>query len=384
MAEAQAPRGPLSGVRVVDMSRLAPGPYCTMLLSDLGAEVIVVGGGRAGVAIPVFSRGKRHISLDLKTPAGRTALQALVKTADVFVEGFRPGVAARLGAGYEELSALNPRLVYCALTGYGQDGPRAQEAGHDINYVSITGVLGAMGPVDRPPLVPLNLVADFAGGSLMAALGIVSALYEARASGQGQFIDAAMIDGSLSLMAMHLPLWGSPHMPARGEGLLAGSKPFYRTYACSDGRHVAVGALERGFFEQLWRTLDLGEVPDHMSRANWPGMEETLTRTFASQPRDHWAALFAGVDACVTPVLAPDEIWSDPQVKARHPDSAADKVPAVPRLSRTPSVAHATDFTDRTAEILAEAGLDADAIAAALPPADAGRSGLDWPPKLRP
>ena len=191
-----APRGPLAGIRVVDLSRLAPGPYCTMLLADLGAEVIVVGGGRAAAVIPELSRGKTHIALNLKVPEGRAALHALVKTADVFVEGFRPGVADRIGAGYEELSVLNPRLVYCALTGFGQDGPRAKEAGHDITYLALSGVLGGMGPKGEPPEAPLNLVADFAAGSLLAAIGILAAVIEAKTSGQGQFIDAAMMDGT--------------------------------------------------------------------------------------------------------------------------------------------------------------------------------------------
>lgn len=378
------PRGPLAGIRVVDLSRLAPGPYCTMLLADLGADVIVVGGGRAGVAIPEFSRGKTHIALDLKAPAGRAALHALVKTADVVVDGFRPGVADRIGAGYAELAALNPRLVYCALTGFGQDGPRAKEAGHDITYLALSGVLGALGPKDGPPEAPLNLVADFAGGSLMAAIGILAAVIEAKASGKGQFIDAAMMDGALSLMAMHWPLWKTPHWPARGDGLLGGGAPFYRSYECADGGHMAVGALERGFFEALWRTLDLGEVPDHMVRAEWPGIERTLAQTFARQPRDHWTALFAGTDACVAPVLAPDEVWSDPHVAARHPQAGPHSVPAVPRLSRTPAQAHPLDLADRTAEVLRGAGLsDAEISAAAAPAAGTGRSGLDWPPELR-
>lgn len=381
---AAAPQGPLAGIRVVDLSRLAPGPYCTMLLADLGAEVIVVGGGRAGVAIPELSRGKRFISLDLKAAEGRAALHALVKTADVLVEGFRPGVAARIGAGYEELSRLNPRLVYCSITGFGQDGPRALEAGHDITYLALSGVLGGLGPKDAPPVPPLNLVADFAGGSLMGALGILAAVIEAQRSGRGQFIDAAMVDGSLSLMAMHWPLWRTAHWPARGDGLLAGDKPFYRTYACADGRFIAVGALERGFFEALWRTLDLGEAPDHMSGANWPQIERQLTATFLQKPRDEWAALFAGTDACVAPVLEPHEVWDDPHIAARHPASGPHQVPAVPRLSRTPAAARPLDERDESRTILAELGLSPAQMDAAIPPADpAARTGLDWPPPLR-
>ncbi|QRG05051.1 CoA transferase [Xanthobacter dioxanivorans] len=378
------PKGPLAGIRVVDLSRLAPGPYCTMLLADLGAEVIVVGGGRAGVAIPEFSRGKRHIALNLKAAGGRAALHALVKTADVLVEGFRPGVADRIGAGYGELSALNPRLVYCALTGFGQDGPRAKEAGHDITYLALSGVLGSMGPKDGPPEAPLNLVADFAGGSLVAAIGILAAVVEAKASGRGQFIDAAMMDGALSLMAMHLPLWRTPHWPARGDGLLGGGAPFYRTYACADGGYMAVGALERGFFETLWRTLGLGDAPDHMRRDLWPHIEQTLARTFAARTRAHWTDVFAGTDACVAPVLAPDEVWDEPHVAARHPGCGPERVPAVPRLSRTPALAGPLDLTDRTIEVLREIGLSDEAARAAAAPDDGeGRSGLAWPPELR-
>ena len=224
-SKAAAPQGALSGVRVIDLTRLAPGPYCTMLLADFGADVIAVGGGRAGRALEAFARGKRHIALDLKTEAGRRALHALARGADVFVEGFRPGVAARLGVDYERLSALNPKLVYCSITGYGQGGPRAREAGHDINYIALSGVLGAIGPAGQPPQPPLNLVADFAGGSLIAAFGIVAALFEARRSGKGQYIDAAMIDGCMSLMAMHYPAWGTPILPGRGDGMLAGNAP---------------------------------------------------------------------------------------------------------------------------------------------------------------
>jgi alpha-methylacyl-CoA racemase len=365
--EIAAAKGPLCGVRIIDLTRLAPGPYCTMLLADFGAEVIAVGGGRAGRALEAFARGKRHIALDLKTDAGRRALHALIRWADVFVEGVRPGVAVRLGADYATLSALNPKLVYCSITGYGQDGPRAQEAGHDINYISVSGVLGAICPAGQPPRPPLNLIADFAGGSLAAALGIMAALFEAGRSGKGQYIDAAMIDGCLSLMAMHLPAWRTGTMPGGGDGLLAGNAPFYRCYRCADGNYVAVGALECAFFRTLWHRLDLGDAPDHGDRANWPLIERALGDAFLTRRRDDWAARFAGSDACVTPVLTPDEIWDEPQVRHRHPQASARAVPPMPRLSRTPGVAGKTDLTDRSREVLAEAGLSPDEIDAALP-----------------
>lgn len=369
--EGGSPKGPLHGIRIVDLTRLAPGPYCTMLLADFGAEVIAVGGGRAGRALDAFARGKRHIALDLKSAAGRSALHALVRKADVFVEGFRPGVAARLGADYATLSALNPKLVYCSITGYGQDGPRAGEAGHDINYISVSGVLGAIGPAAQPPQPPLNLIADFAGGSLAAALGIMVALFEAGRSGKGQYIDAAMIDGCLSLMAMHFPAWGTGIMPGRGDGLLAGNAPYYRCYACADGQFVAVGALERAFFETLWRKLDLGDAPEHADRRNWPHIERALGAVFLTRGRDEWAEIFAGSDACVTPVLAPDEVWNEPQIRHRHPLAGGGAVPPVPRLCRTPGISGATDLSDRSREVLAEAGLSAEEIDAAVP-ADQG------------
>ncbi|WP_111430616.1 CaiB/BaiF CoA-transferase family protein [Rhodobacteraceae bacterium DSL-40] len=372
--------GPLAGVRVIDLSRLAPGPYCTMLLADMGAEVIAVGGGRTGVAIPEFGRGKRQIRLDLKSAAGREALHRLVEGADVVVEGFRPGAAARIGADRETLAALNPRLVYCSLTGYGQTGPRAQEAGHDINYLALSGVLGAMGPSGEPPIPPLNLVADFAGGSLMAALGILAALLEARATGRGRHVDAAMIDGSLSLMAMHLPLWHSPWWPERGEGLLGGGAPFYRSYACADGKFVAVGAIEPPFFAALWGGLGLGTAPDHMDKDAWPAIEAALAEAFAQRPRDDWTEVFAGTDACVTPVLAPDEVWREPHFAARHPGWPAGTVPPAPRFGTAPPEPPEALAADCTEAVLAGLGLDPDEIRAAIGATAGVRPGLDWPP----
>ena len=378
------PKGPLTGVRVVDLSRLAPGPYCTMLLADLGAEVIVVGGGRSGLPVTELSRGKKFISLDLKSSAGRDALHRLVKTADVLIEGFRPGVADRIGAGYAELSALNPRLVYCSMTGYGQDGPRAREAGHDINYLAIAGVLGAVGPKSEVSYPPLNLLADFGAGGLLAAFGIVTALFEARGSGRGQHVDAAMVDGCLSMMAMHFPVWQTSVMPGRGDGLITGNAPFYRCYFCADGRQVSVGALEVAFFKALWTVLDLGDVPDHMDKATWPFIEQTLDKVFRSKPREHWEALFAGTHACVAPVLSPDEVWGEAQNKHRHPASSHASVPAIPRFSRTPSMSSDLDRSDRSRDVLASLGMTNDQITAAVPsdPASAVE-GLSWPPVLR-
>lgn len=362
---ADSPRGPLAGVRIVDMSRLAPGPYATMLLADMGAEVIVIGGGRAGLPLEVVSRGKTFVSLDLKSEAGRDALLRLVAEADVFVESFRPGVADRLGAGYEQLRDVRPDLIYCSLTGYGQTGPMSAAAGHDINYIAMAGMLGAMGPKDGPPTAPLNLVADFAGGSLLAALSISTALYERKLSGQGQHLDIAMIDGVRSMMAMHYEMWGTPANPSRGAGMMNGDAPFYRCYECSDGRYVAVGSLEPQFFAALWTTLELGEVPAQYPRTQWPAIEHTLSETFLSRTRDEWAELFGGTDACVSPVLDPDEVNTEPHMAHRHGTSFTQGVPPIPLLSRTPSTAGPTDQTDRTEEVLLRLGMSAEEVAAA-------------------
>jgi len=373
---------PLSGIRVVDLTRLAPGPYGTMLLADLGAEIIVVGGGRAGPPVSSFARGKTFITLDLKNPEGLLALQRLVSSADILIEGFRPGVADRLGAGYAALSAINPGLIYCSLTGYGQSGPRAQEAGHDINYLAYTGVLGSMGPVDGPPALPLNAIADMAGGGMLAVVGILAALHERSRTGLGQHVDAAMVDGCLSLIAMHFPVWSTDAMPGRGDGYIAGNAPFYRCYTCADGGHVAVGSLEPQFFHALWTVLDLGPLPDHMDRRTWPDIEALLTATFRSKPRDHWTALFEGKQACVTPVLAPHEVGDDPQMRTRTDDGAGGfVVPAVPRFSRTPIAPPPSDTRDRSVEVLSAAGLDDAAIAKASPAGERGlMAGLGWPP----
>lgn len=381
------PHKPLAGVRVLDLSRLAPGPYCTMLLADLGAEVIVVGGGRAGLPVASFARGKHFIALDLKVPEGRRALELLAATADVLVEGFRPGVAERLGAGYAHLSRLHPGLIYCSLTGYGQAGPLAKEAGHDLNYLALTGVLGSLGPSDSEPVVPLNLIADFAGGSLVAVIGILAALYERARTGCGQHVDAAMIDGCLSLMAMHSPVWGEVVMPARGRGWLSGAAPYYRCYRCLDGRYVSVGALEPQFFRLLWRLVADGDPPDQMDMAAWPEIERVFGAAFASKTRDEWAEALVGKDVCVFPILDPQEAWAHPHVRQRHPDASAHEPPTFPRFGGVALQAPATDTRDRSVEWLRTVGLSDEEIEKASPAADRLRASDvrdGWPPPLRP
>ena len=270
------------------------------------------------------------------------------------------------------------------MTGYGQSGPRSQEAGHDINYLALSGLLGAVGPKNEVSYPPLNLLADFGAGGLLAAFGIVTALFEARASGRGQHVDAAMVDGCMSMMAMHYPSWNTPVMPGRGDGLITGSAPFYRCYFCADGRQVSVGALELAFFRALWTGLDLGDIPDHMDKATWPFIERTLESTFRTQPRSHWSDLFAGTDACVAPVLSPDEVWQEPHNKARHPDASHAQVPAIPRFSRTPSRPRELDRSDRSHDVLkAVAMSDADIAQAVPSDPSSAVEGLSWPPVLR-
>jgi len=350
--------GALAGVRVLDLSRLAPGPYCSLLLAEQGAEVIVVRGGRGSTPIAALARGKRLVTLDLHDPLGQSALRRLVRDADVVIEGFRPGVAARLGAGYEELVRENPRLVYCSLTGYGQSGPRSGEAGHDINYLAVSGVLGALGPADGDPVPPLNLVADFGAGGMAAAFAIAAALFERERTGRGRYLDVAMVDGCVSMMAFHRAAWRTAVMPRRGEGLLGGRAPAYRTYRCKDGRYVAVGALERPFFETLWRTVGLAEpAPDQDDPGTWAETVRVLDSAFGRADRDQWSRRFAGVDACVTPVLEPDEV-------------------DVPRGERP------DEIIDETDAVLREAGASAEELAAALRARDeSDHESAVWPPK---
>ncbi|HLU59236.1 MAG TPA: CaiB/BaiF CoA-transferase family protein [Pseudonocardia sp.] len=375
-------RGALSGLRVLDLSRLAPGPYCSMLLADLGADVVMVGGGRTGAPIPVLRRGKHAVELDLKSADDRALFDRMVARTDVLIESFRPGVAARLGADHERLSRINPRIVSCSLTGYGQDGALAQRAGHDINYLAVAGALGTFGRAGEPPTPPLNLLADFGGGGLLAAFGILAALHERERSGVGQHVDAAMVDGVLSMMAMPFADWGTPTLPERGTGVLTGTMPAYRTYECADGRYVAVGALEPQFFAALWRGLGLDDengVPDHLAPERWDSLARTLEAAFRTKDRDTWAAHFADSDACVTPVLEPHELAAHPHIASRHPGFDLTRVPAVPRLSRTAPEPGPTPTAGETAEVLRGFGLTPDECARITARPGAGGD-LSWPP----
>jgi alpha-methylacyl-CoA racemase len=367
--------GPLTGLRVLELASLAPAPFACTVLSDLGAEVLRVDRA-ADVAehIPAapppdpLRRGRRSVAVDLKHPRGVETVLRLAECADVLVEGFRPGVCERLGIGPAECRERNPRLVYARMTGYGQDGPLADHAGHDINYLALAGALEPLGPSDGPPLPPLNYVADFGGGGMLLVVGILAALWERERSGTGQVVDAAMVEGAALITSiLHglrgIGLWNEE----RGGNLFDGSAPFYGTYECADGRFVAVGALEPHFWSALLRGLGLAdqaaELPRQHDRARWPELVSRIAEVFKTRTRDEWAAHFADTDACVTPVLNPFEAHEHPHNAARGTfvDVAGQLQPGpAPRFSRTPGgvggpAPHPGQHTD---EALGEWGLE--------------------------
>ncbi|MEX2550604.1 MAG: CaiB/BaiF CoA-transferase family protein, partial [Nitriliruptoraceae bacterium] len=364
--------GPLTGVRIVELAAIGPVPYGVMLLADLGADVVRVdrvtgatGALGAEASMVGLSRNRRSIALDLKTGDGVEVVRRLSATADVLVEGFRPGVAERLGLGPGELRSDNPGLVYARATGWGQDGPLAPRAGHDLDYAALAGALHPIGRTDEPPPPPVNYLADFAGGGAFLAIGVLAALVERATSGEGQVIDAAMVDGAASLTAFlhglrQLGAWSTD----RGSNLLDGAAPYYDTYRCADGRFLAVAALEPRFHAELCARLDLD--PDdwpQYDREAWPEQKERLARLLATRDRDDWVAVFEGSDACVAPVLDLDEAPRHPHNQARGTFTEAFGVlqPApAPRLSRTPgTVARpAPEPGQHTAEVLAELGYD--------------------------
>jgi alpha-methylacyl-CoA racemase len=339
--------GPLRGLRVVELAGLGPAPHAAMMLADLGADVVRIDRPAGGLQLgdptgpdPML-RGRRRVVADLKDPAGRERVLRLVEHADVLIEGYRPGIAERLGVGPAECHARNPRLVYGRMTGWGQDGPLAPRAGHDVNYLSLTGALHAIGRADDRPVLPLNLVADMGGGSMLLLVGVLAALWEVRSSGRGQVVDAAMVDGASLLMQMIWAFYGRGRWEDRREAnVLDGYTPFYDTYRCADGRYVAVGALEPQFYAQLLAGLGLDPagLPTQDDRAGWPALRARFTAAFATRTRDEWVAVFDGADACVTPVLALGEVADHPHVAARQTVVAPEGVPQAapaPRFSRT-------------------------------------------------
>ena len=336
--------GPLAGLRVIELAGIGPTPYAAMLLGDLGADVIRVDrpgkGGLAGLG-RVTCRSRRSIGVNLKNPSGVEVVLDLIAGADVMIEGMRPGVAERLGIGPGPCLVRNPRLVYGRMTGWGQEGPHRDRAGHDIDYIAMSGVLGAIGTADGKPVVPLNLIGDFGGGSLFLVLGVLAAVLECRSSGNGQVVDAAMVDGAASLMTMFYELRAGGWWDGdRGLNLLDGGAPFYDTYETADGGWLAVGALEPQFFATLLRLIGLDAFPvdRQFDRRSWPDLRRQLTDLFQTRSRDDWMEVFADSDACVWPVLSMDEAQRDPSNRARglfvEVDGSAQPAPA-PRFSRT-------------------------------------------------
>ncbi len=337
--------GPLAGVRVVELAGIGPSPYACMLLADLGADVLRLERGDPDAAPEpswdLLNRSRPSVAVNLKSDAGRALVLDLAQRAEVLIEGFRPGVAERLGLGPAEVLGRNARLVYGRMTGYGQTGPLASRAGHDINYIALSGALWPIGRAGQRPTPPLNLVGDFGGGALFLVVGVLAALNHARATGEGQVVDAAMLDGSASMMAMtHALLNVGVWVEERGVNLLDTGAPFYEVYETRDHRYVAVGAIEAKFYDALVTGLglDVADLPAQMDRDQWPATKERFARIFATRTRDEWEATFEGIDACVTPVLSPREAVTHPHNVARgvfleHP---AQPAPA-PRFSRTPA-----------------------------------------------
>jgi alpha-methylacyl-CoA racemase len=364
--------GPLHGVRVVEFAGLGPGPFCGMLLADLGADVVRIDrrGARGGImgalgTTSLLDRGKRSIALDLKDDDDLRVVRALVGRADVLLEGFRPGVMERLGLGPDELLALHPALVYGRMTGWGQTGPLSGSAGHDIGYIALTGALGATGRPDERPAPPMNLLGDFGGGGVFLALGAVAALVHARATGQGQVVDAAIVDGTAVLTTMiHGMLAGGTWIDRRGRNLLDTGAPFYDVYRCADGQFVAVGALEEQFYAALLEGLGLAgdeSLPDRTDPRQWPALHERFTDAFGRRTRAEWWSVFEGTDACVAPVWSLLEATSDPHNRERgvFVDVDGTVQPGVaPRFSLTPgSVGSVPAVGEHDQEIRAELGL---------------------------
>jgi alpha-methylacyl-CoA racemase len=371
--------GPLKNIRVVELAGIGPGPMCAMLLADLGADVVRVDriepsrlGSPSNPRFDPTNRGKRSIAIDLKGSQGREIIFRLIKRADVLIEGFRPGVMERLGIGPDACRAINSRLVYGRMTGFGQDGALAQAAGHDLNYIALTGALHAIGPRNGPPIPPLNLVGDYGGGALYLAFGLVSALVERQQSGLGQVVDAAMVEGAASLMSVFYGrnaagLWSEK----RGENILDGGAPYYCVYETLDGRYVSIAAIEGKFFEELAKRIGLPNsfVAGQNDRSLWPEMRQKLKAIFLAKTRDEWCALLEGTDACFAPVLSMDEA-------PRHKHNVSRNVfvevggylqaAPTPRFSRTtnsvpspvPGIGAHTD------ELLEEIGYSAEDIAA--------------------
>ncbi len=370
--------GPLTGTRIIEIAGIGPGPFGAMMLADLGAEVIRVdrsvsvrGGDPADPPRDVLGRGRRSVGVDLKHPDGIETVLELVASADVLIEGFRPGVMERLGLGPQVCLDRNPRLVFARMTGWGQDGPYARAAGHDINYIALAGALDPLGRAGQPPTPPLNLIGDFGGGGMLLALGVCAALLETSRSGEGQVIDAAMVDGAATLMSM---IWSFRAMGGwqdeRGTNLIDTGAHFYDAYETADGRFISIGSIEPQFYAELLELigLDAEQLPRQNDRTQWPALKERFATVFRSRTRDEWCDLLEGTDVCFAPVLTMEETPTHPHIVERgtFTEVAGVVQPAPsPRFSRTPSSIgrpppHIGQHTD---EVLGELGLSADRIA---------------------
>jgi alpha-methylacyl-CoA racemase len=369
--------GPLSGVKIVEIAGIGPGPFAAMMLSDMGADVLrvdraqQVGTDFSAPNKEVLNRGRRSIGVDLKQPEGVEAVMRLVDQADALIEGFRPGVAERLGIGPDACLARNPKLVFGRMTGWGQDGPYAQAAGHDINYIALGGALAHLGRAGGKPTPPINLVGDFGGGGMLLAFGVVCGVLEARASGTGQVIDAAMVDGSATLMTM---MWGLRSIgfweDALGTNVLDTGAPFYDTYETADGKFVSVGALEPQFYAELLARTGLGDdgLSAQMDKAGWPLMRERLTELFKTKTRDEWCEILEHSDACFAPVLPMGEAAEHPHLKDRRTiveEYGVQQPAPAPRFSRTPGAIQGPPAWpgQHTDAALADWGFTADELA---------------------
>jgi len=334
-------QGPLTGLKVVEFSGIGPGPHVAMLLADLGAQVVTIARPGSGVSNPVVERARHRAEVNMKTPEGFAFAKEACTKADVVLEGFRPGVMERLGLGPDELLEANPRLVFARMTGWGQDGPLAHAAGHDINYIAITGALSAVGKSGETAVPPQNLVGDFGGGSMYCAFGIMAALYERERSGKGQVVDAAIVDGATSLMSFFFGARSRPFLTTdRGKGMLGGAAHFYRCFECSDGREVSVGAIEPQFYAELLAKAEAPELAEgQMNPANWDEYTDKMAALFKTKTQAEWTDILEGTDACFAPVLELEEARDHPHMKARgayvEHEGEWHTAPA-PRFSRTP------------------------------------------------